>query len=254
MQDENSPDLKAWLISRRPTSEVTVFREAFAQVFTNQQPGSATNDAQSDLPKAAEIGQVSTPVVMEQPSSTRAPSIPVGVSIEKQEPVTVQLEALRKHTAIFAGSGSGKTVLIRRLIEECAVQGVSAIVLDPNNDLARLGDRRPNQPPEWGDGDAAKAEDYLENTDVVVWTPRREAGRPLSFQPLPDFRSVIDDSDEFNEAVEAAVAALAPRAKVVANTTKADRGQAVLRQALRYFGAQGGNSLRAFIAMLDDLP
>ena len=39
--------------------------------------------------------------------------------------------------ASSAGSGSGKTVLVRRLIEECALQGVSAIVLDPNNDLLR---------------------------------------------------------------------------------------------------------------------
>lgn len=57
----------------------------------------------------------------------------------------LRLDALRKHTAIFAGSGSGKTVLIRRIVEECALRGVSAIVLDPNNDLARLGDPWPLQ-------------------------------------------------------------------------------------------------------------
>ncbi|MEE3919212.1 type IV secretory system conjugative DNA transfer family protein [Micromonospora sp. BRA006-A] len=56
------------------------------------------------------------------------------------------LEALRKHTTIFAGSGSGKTVLIRRIVEECALAGVSAIVLDPNNDLARLGEDGPSRP------------------------------------------------------------------------------------------------------------
>ena len=67
--------------------------------------------------------------------------------------VSVPLEALRKHTAIFAGTGSGKTVLIRRLVEECALQGVSAIVLDPNNDLARLGDPWPQPPHGWQEGD-----------------------------------------------------------------------------------------------------
>ena len=60
--------------------------------------------------------------------------------------------------AIFAGSGSGKTVLIRRLVEECALQGVSAIVLDPNNDLARLGDPWPEPPAGWGRGDAERAD------------------------------------------------------------------------------------------------
>jgi type IV secretory pathway VirB4 component len=40
---------------------------------------------------------------------------------------------------LHAGSGSGKTVLTRRLIDECALAGVSTIVLDPNNDLAHFG-------------------------------------------------------------------------------------------------------------------
>ncbi|MBX6386782.1 MAG: ATP-binding protein [Microbispora sp.] len=169
-------------------------------------------------------------------------------------PVRIPLETLRKHTAIFAGSGSGKTVLIRRLVEECALQGVSAIVLDVNNDLARLGDRWPEPPAEWGEGDAAKADDYLAGTDVVIWTPRKESGRPLSFQPLPDFGSVADDADEFGEAVDAALAALVPRAKLEAKTARAHLGQAVLREAVAYYGRRGGTGLGGLIALLDDLP
>ncbi len=49
---------------------------------------------------------------------------------------------------------------------------------------------------------------------MVVWTPRREGGRPLTFQPLPEFGAVLDDVDEFNAAVDAAVEALAPRVGV----------------------------------------
>jgi DNA helicase HerA-like ATPase len=164
------------------------------------------------------------------------------------------LEALRKHTAIFAGSGSGKTVLIRRLVEECARQGVSSIVLDPNNDLARLGDAWPAPPLAWDGADAAKAQDYLANTDVVVWTPRRDSGRPLSFQPLPDFRGVLDDPDEFGEAVEAAVASVIPRAKLEGKTNKAHLGQAVLRKAIDYYGRRGGTRLKGLIDVLSALP
>ena len=153
---------------------------------------------------------------------------------------------MRKHAAIFAGSGSGKTVLIRRLVEECALHGVSSIVLDPNNDLSRLGDPWPAPPAAWGAGDADKAATYLAETEVVIWTPRRSAGRPLSFQPLPDFREVLDDADELNAAIDAAVAALAPRAKVDGNTTKANLGQAVLREALRAFAMRRGTQLRDF--------
>ncbi|WP_407567216.1 ATP-binding protein [Polymorphospora sp. A560] len=177
-----------------------------------------------------------------------------GETAEAGRPVGVALEALRKHTAIFAGSGSGKTVLIRRLVEECALHGVSSIVLDPNNDLARLGDPWPEPPDGWAAGDAARAADYLAGTDVVVWTPRRSGGRPLSFQPLPDFRSVVDDGDEFGEAVEAAVASIAPRLRLDGRTQKAQLGQAVLRKAVEYFGRRGGSTLPGLVGLLSALP
>jgi DNA helicase HerA-like ATPase len=126
-------------------------------------------------------------------------------------------------------------------------------VLDPNNDLARLGDAWPHPPAGWGEGDPEKAEDFLKHTDVVVWTPRWEGGRPLSFQPLPDFKGVLGDIDEFNSAIDAAVASLAPRAKVDGSTAKADRGRAVLTEALRHFAKQGRSGLRFFLAELADL-
>jgi len=155
---------------------------------------------------------------------------------------------------IFAGSGSGKTVLIRRIVEECALRGVSAIVLDPNNDLARLGIGWPEAPASWMPGDARLAENYLAHTDVVIWTPRRESGRPLSLRPLPDFKSVLDDPDEFNEAVEAAVASVVPRLNLDGRTSRAQLGQAVLRSAVRYYGRRGGNSLRGLADLLAAMP
>ena len=133
----------------------------------------------------------------------------LGIGVESGQPFDVDLDALRKHTVIFAGSGSGKTVLIRRLVEECALKGVSAIVLDPNNDLARLGDPWPDAR-RLESRRRAKARDYHQDTDVVVWTPRVESGRPLTFQPLPGFRAIRNDPDEFRAAVDIAVAALAP--------------------------------------------
>ncbi len=244
-------DVTAWLISRQPTGTVSFLRDALA-------------DAAADLPAPDLVTSGSaTPVPQQRPAEPAAParrqvtgpSITLGATIDDDAAVPVALEALRKHTAIFAGSGSGKTVLIRRVIEECALQGVSTIVLDPNNDLARLGDPWPAPPPGWRGGDDRKARDYLEHTDVVVYTPRREAGRPISFQPLPDFYSFINDPDEFEAAIESALATLAPRAKVDGKTVKAERGRAVLKEALAYYARRHPETtLRGFIGMLDDLP
>ncbi len=184
-------------------------------------------------------------------SATR---IRVGLPAAGRPGAQIDLASLRRHLAIFAGSGSGKTVLLRRVIEECALQGVSSIVLDPNNDLARLGDEWPSPPSPWLAGDAAQARDYHDHTDVVIWTPRREGGRPLTFQPLPDFGSVLDDVDERNAAVDAAVEALVPRVGANRPGARAAREKAVLTEAMWWFALGAGHDLGAFIDLLANLP
>jgi hypothetical protein len=183
-----------------------------------------------------------------------ASQIRIGTAIKGAAPEILPLESLRTHTMIIAGTGSGKTVLIRRLIEECALRGVSAIVLDPNNDLARLGDAWPEAPGSWLGADPDRAREYLANTDVVVWTPRRKGGRPLVFQPLPAFADILDSPDEFDGAVDAAVEALAPRVNADKATDKAKLEKAVLTGALRHFGRNGGSDLGEFISLLAALP
>ncbi|MEU7939280.1 helicase HerA domain-containing protein [Microbispora bryophytorum] len=253
------PDLQVWpplpfseaSPVEAPAAEVPVVDEPVVDMPTVDVPVEAPF-AEMPAAEAAAVPRPRTPLPADEPPA--APYLTIGAATSDDRPVRIRLETLRKHTAIFAGSGSGKTVLIRRLVEECALQGVSAIVLDANNDLARLGDRWPEPPAEWGEGDAARADDYLANTDVVIWTPRKESGRPLSFQPLPDFGSVADDPDEFGEAVDAALAALVPRAKLEAKTARAHLGQAVLREAVAHYGRRGGTGLGGLIALLDDLP
>jgi hypothetical protein len=281
---EEPDGLQAWLMDRRPASRTVLLATALADAGREPPTGQAPSDSGLGPPPpltdkiesaAAATGvafagsggadptaeRIETPVNPHEATEAAKVAAPagvylrVGVDFARGDPIDVELSALRQHIAIFAGSGSGKTVLIRRLVEECALLGVSAIVLDPNNDLARLGDAWPDEPLTWGDGDAQAAADYLESTDVVVWTPGRESGRPLTFQPLPDFSGVRDDPDEFTQAVDSAVDALAPRAQVAAHTAKAMRGQAVLRQALRYYGRHDGSaSLGGLIALLRNLP
>jgi hypothetical protein len=246
----NAPaDLQAWLVARQPTRDVAFLRDALAEAAADLPAPDLTMPEPATSPKPVEDRKP------EPPSQHFGPAVNLGVTFDTGTRVPVKLEALRKHTAIFAGSGSGKTVLIRRIIEECALQGVSAIVLDPNNDLARLGDPWPEPPTGWSGDDAAKAREYLETTDVMIYTPRRAAGRPITFQPLPDLHSFVNDVDEFEAAIDSALATLAPRAKVDGKTSKAERGRAILKEALVYYGRRHPETpLRGFISMLDDLP
>ncbi|WP_328609597.1 DUF87 domain-containing protein [Amycolatopsis sp. NBC_00345] len=250
--DDDPTGIQPWLVSRRPAQHLSVLRTALTDVGSWLPAGPQPTAAPSVTSRDEVVVAPENPRHGDAPADV--PTLIVGRDHTTERPARLDLEALRKHMTIFAGSGSGKTVLIRRLVEECALQGVSAIVLDPNNDLARLGDAWPEPPAQWDEGDAAKAADYLDHTDVVVWTPRREAGRPLSFQPLPDFGATLDDPDEFAEAVEAAVASLAPRAMLHGRAAKAHLGQAVLRRAVEHYGRRGGTRLPGLIDTLADLP
>ncbi|MDF3339806.1 DUF87 domain-containing protein [Mycolicibacterium septicum] len=246
--DDNHPDLPEWLRRRRPAHGIGWLRSALGDI-AGDPPPPAQIDVEAELATGPIRVAPPAPVIEHSPTA-----VTLGLDSPGGRPVSVDLAALRKHTAIFAGSGSGKTVLIRRLVEECALRGVSSIVLDPNNDLSRLGARWPDSPPGWNPADDERADAYFDNTEVVVWTPGRSTGRPLSFQPLPDFASVIDDADEFSDAVESAVAALEPRALIAGNTAKAERSRAVLREALRFYGASPSVSLGGFIDLLGNLP
>ena len=248
---DNDPDLPGWLQARKPAHGLGFLRDAL---------GEEAGPESSEIPEPA-----TAPEPEPEPWSKRAKkdtrrqessptTIPLGVDDTSGDSLSVDLLALRKHTAIFAGSGSGKTVLIRRLVEECALRGVSSIVLDPNNDLARLGLPWPEPPQGWKAADTPLATDYLTNTEVVVWTPGRGGGRPLSFQPLPDFASVADDRDEYHEAVESAFAAMDSHALISGKTPKANQSRAVLREALQWYGRQPTPTLRGFLAALADLP
>ncbi len=230
MLSAQSHQLLAWLVARKPASSTTFLREILPD------PAQTRSSHQETRPPPA------------------GEPLPDEIALGMAGEVRIELASLRKHAIVFAGSGSGKTVLLRRIVEECALRGVSAIVLDPNNDLARLGDAWPQPPDDWLPGDARSATEYLANTEVVVWTPGRVGGRPLSFHPLPDFAGVRDDVDEFTASVEAAVARLVPHARVAAGTKTAVRGRAVLREALTYYARRGVRDLSGFIDVLAELP
>ncbi|MGH9765179.1 MAG: helicase HerA domain-containing protein, partial [Blastocatellia bacterium] len=167
--------------------------------------------------------------------------------------VRLNPEALSRHTVIRAGSGGGKTVLLKRLVEEAALCGIPSILIDPANDLAQLADPWPSEPEFWIPGDAERARLYQAATEVVIWTPGRNSGRPLQLAPLPDLAGAAEEEDQLNIAVGMAVGALENYVAAGAGE-KARMKRGVLAAALRYFAQHGGEGLDALIALLSDLP
>jgi DNA helicase HerA-like ATPase len=122
-------------------------------------------------------------------------------------PALMSIDDFREHVAILGQSGSGKTVLLRRLIEEAAIQGVSSLVIDCSGDLTFLASPWPERPESFTPEDDAKAARFFRDVDVVVWTPFQGSGNPYIPPRVPDLREIAGrgDADELDAALEMAV-------------------------------------------------
>jgi hypothetical protein len=258
----------AWLRQRKPFFDTALFKSADMCPPHFLQPSkpagrSAPSDASSgsvqkprpqtinDVPSTPTFARTTTPV---RKAGTGLRQIPIGRRYERGNlgsPEALPADLLMRHVAIIAGSGSGKTVLLRRIVEEAALLGIPAIVLDTNNDLARLSDKWPNRPEGWTDEDDSKAAEYAKRVEVEIWTPGRSSGKPIALGLLPDFSALADDPDARDQAVEMANATLVPWIGATGASAALKRG--VFADALRLFAKKGGK-LEDLIELLSGLP
>lgn len=162
----------------------------------------------------------------------------------KPEYLLYDAKDLTTHAVVVGMTGSGKTGLCLSLLEEAAIDGVPALIIDPKGDLGNLlltfpklqaEDFRPwvdvseatrqGLTPDqfavvsaktWADGlaawdqDAARIQKFREACDVAIYTPGSQAGLPLtvvrSFGAPP--QAVLDNSDAMRERVNGAAAGL----------------------------------------------
>lgn len=161
-----------------------------------------------------------------------------------ERPLLYASKDLTTHAVCVGMTGSGKTGLCVSLLEEAAMDGVPAIVIDPKGDLGNLLLAFPNlapvdflpwvdktvaarngQTPEefaeqtanlwrdglakWGEGPERIAR-YNDAVERVIFTPGSTAGVPLSV--LRDFaappKEMRDDAELFRERVASAVSGL----------------------------------------------
>ncbi|MFG1375754.1 helicase HerA domain-containing protein [Xanthobacter autotrophicus] len=272
--------LTGWLRARRPTRQVALFAHCLPNGSNGGAPSpdgglppaGKTENGEAENGEAengkAENGEAEGgKLVGDTADGTRPPpsatnlddphTMPVGFPGAPEDgaaAVLLPLSRLRQHVAVFAGSGSGKTVLLRRLVEQAALRGVSSIVLDSNNDLARLGEAWPTPPQGWAPGDDGRAGRLFQATEVVIWTPGRADGRALNLRPLPDFAAISGDAFELQQAIDMATATLSPLAGCDGTTQTAQRARAILKSAIEVFARMGGGDLHSFIALLAELP
>lgn len=183
---------------------------------------------------------------------------------------------LTTHGVCLGMTGSGKTGLCVALLEEAAIDGIPAIVIDPKGDLGNLLLTFPNLAPEdfrpwvdedeaaragvtpdefaaqtaqtWRDGLAEWGQDgeriarLKASAEVVLYTPGSTAGLPLnvlhSFDaPPPDLAA---DGEAMGDRIEAAVSGLLALLGIEADPVRS-REHILLSNILRDAWSQGQN-------------
>ena len=170
------------------------------------------------------------------------------------EPLMYDSRDLTTHAVCVGMTGSGKTGLCISLLEEAALDGIPALVIDPKGDISNLMLAFPGLSPaefqpwidpaeaerkgmtvealaaktaetwksglaEWGeDGDRIRR--FRESADVAIYTPGSHAGLPLSilrsFAPPPEG----SDAGATRERISAAVAGLLGLVGIAADPLK----------------------------------
>jgi DNA helicase HerA-like ATPase len=262
-----------WLQRARPVSTMECFAQAVETLFravrakpvdtptntsTAAAPAAPAVSATSASSTAAAAAAPSTAAVATPPEPAST-FLPIGRRLaggELQELVGIELDRVPYHTCVFAGSGSGKTVFLKRVIEEAALLGIPSIVLDGANDLSRLGVPWAARPSGFTDEDARKAELYHAKTEVVVWTPGAASGNPMRLNPLPDFAAFAgsgrEREAELNAAIEVATSSIGDMI-IKQRGSAAVKQTAILKGTLRYFAARGG-TIKDLVALLREPP
>jgi hypothetical protein len=89
---------------------------------------------------------------------------------------------------------------------------------------------------------------------MILWTPGKANGNPLTLQPLPDFDAVKNDPEELNDALLMARDSLSEFV-VKGSSDKAMKKQGILQSSLRFFASHySGGTLRDYAEMLQHLP
>ena len=123
----------------------------------------------------------------------------LGTRRDTGDAIDIAPQVLARHGAMLGSTGSGKTVMAKALIEEAALAGIPALIIDPQGDLARLALGIDLGELEEKNGLVNRAKKLLETCEVRIWTPLRSKGLPLCIDP---FRAPPADLDA-EEAITA---------------------------------------------------
>ncbi len=103
------------------------------------------------------------------------------------KPFSISVESLKAHCYIGAGSGHGKSELIKRLAYGLMQQGHGLIILDPHGELALQ---------------VAKWQEFSQNPDRLIYFAPKLASKTFSIAPVINPLAALYQADDVDSVVE----------------------------------------------------
>ena len=123
----------------------------------------------------------------------------LGRTEADQSLVELPVNAFQRHFMALGGSGSGKTVLCKCVIEEAVRHNIPVIIIDPQGDISSLAIK--GDPEELGKHGTPLEiqEEFFSRARIAIFTPASKKAIPISVNP---FKSPSQDISH-EEAVQA---------------------------------------------------
>ena len=208
----------------------------------------------------------------------------------QDELVLYDSKDLVTHGVVLGMTGSGKTGLSLAILEEAAIDGIPAIIIDPKGDIANLmltfpqfdgasfrpwinedeAARKGMSPDDyaqaqgelwekglgqWGQ-DGARVQKFKDSVDINIFTPGSGAGLPVSILSSldPPSPEIIDDGELFGDRIESTVSSLLTLLGIAADPIQS-REHILLSNIFAHFWSKGERvSLERLIVSIQSPP
>ncbi|MCE7733291.1 MAG: DUF853 family protein [Candidatus Heimdallarchaeota archaeon] len=114
---------------------------------------------------------------------------------DPEKKIEIPIDIFKRHFAALGSSGSGKTVLVKCVMEEAVRAGIPLILVDLQGDLASLALMGDKKLMESKGTPGSYWEDYKKKVQVAIFTPASAKGISISMNPLKAPPRNLDPED-----------------------------------------------------------
>lgn len=166
-----------WIAGAHPLGEIRALREILAITPSPRIEGAPV------IPRAPSAPPAPAPIAS---APIASPGLIAGSTRSlRPQAVAIDPATLSMHAAFLGSTGSGKTTLALRIIEQLLLEGTPAVLIDRKGDLAAYA-----SPAFWSspgrDAESTRLKEKLrDRVEVRLYTPGEAAGRGLSIPVVP---------------------------------------------------------------------